>query len=95
MTIGFDKDLYVLPFDHRATFRDKMFGWKEPTTAEQTAQIAEFKQVIYDALKAAVPAGVPGKEQAFWWTSSSAQPFCATRKERVLHRHDHRKERPG
>src|SRR5262249_9027369 len=59
MTIGFDKDLYVLPFDHRATFRAKMFGWKEPITTEQAARISEFKQVIYDALKAAVAAGVP------------------------------------
>jgi myo-inositol catabolism protein IolC len=59
MTLGFDKDLYVLPFDHRATFRAKMFGWKEPITAEQTTQISEFKNVIYDALKAAVAAGVP------------------------------------
>jgi myo-inositol catabolism protein IolC len=59
MTIGFDKPLYVLPFDHRATFRAKMFGWKEPITTEQTAQISEFKQVIYDALKAAVAGGVP------------------------------------
>ncbi|HEY7406421.1 MAG TPA: DUF2090 domain-containing protein, partial [Candidatus Angelobacter sp.] len=59
MTIGFDKDLYVLPFDHRATFRAKMFGWKEPITAEQTKQISEFKNVIYDALKAAVAGGVP------------------------------------
>ncbi|HKD78237.1 MAG TPA: DUF2090 domain-containing protein [Candidatus Angelobacter sp.] len=59
MTIGFDQDLYVLPFDHRATFRAKMFGWKEPITAEQTARISEFKQVIYDALKAAVAEGVP------------------------------------
>ena len=59
MTIGFDKDLYVLPFDHRATFRAKMFGWKEPITTEQTARISDFKQVIYDALKAAVAAGVP------------------------------------
>jgi myo-inositol catabolism protein IolC len=59
MTLGFDKDLYVLPFDHRATFRAKMFGWKEPITAEQTKQISEFKNVIYDALKAAVAAGVP------------------------------------
>jgi myo-inositol catabolism protein IolC len=62
MTIGFDKDLYVLPFDHRATFRAKMFGWKEPITTEQTAQISEFKQVIYDALKAAVAGGVPRKK---------------------------------
>src|SRR5215472_12419608 len=59
MTIGFNKDLYVLPFDHRATFRAKMFGWKEPITAEQTKQISDFKQVIYDALKAAVAEGVP------------------------------------
>jgi len=59
MTIGFDKDLYVLPFDHRATFRAKMFGWKEPITTEQAARISDFKQVIYDALKAAVAAGVP------------------------------------
>src|SRR5215467_7084176 len=59
MTLGFDKDLYVLPFDHRATFRAKMFGWDEPINAAQTKQISEFKQVIYDALKAAVAAGVP------------------------------------
>lgn len=59
MTIGFDQALYVLPFDHRATFRSKMFGWKEPLTADQIAQIAEMKQVIYDALQAAVAAGVP------------------------------------
>jgi len=59
MTIGFDKPLYVLPFDHRATFYGKMFGWKGTLTPEQTAQIAEAKQVIYDAFQAAVAAGVP------------------------------------
>jgi myo-inositol catabolism protein IolC len=63
MTIGFDKPLYVLPFDHRATFQTKMFGWKGTPTAEQTAQIAATKQVIYDAFQAAVAAGVP-KEKA-------------------------------
>lgn len=59
MTIGFDKDLYVLPFDHRATFKTKMFGWKGALTPDQTAQIAAAKQVIYDGFKAAVAAGVP------------------------------------
>jgi 5-dehydro-2-deoxygluconokinase len=59
MTIGFNKDLYVLPFDHRATFRAKMFGWQEPINTEQTKQISDFKRVIYDALKAAVAEGVP------------------------------------
>jgi 5-dehydro-2-deoxygluconokinase len=59
MTIGFDKPLYVLPFDHRGSFQTKMFGWKGALTAEQTAQIAAAKQVIYDGFKAAVAAGVP------------------------------------
>lgn len=59
MTIGFDKPLYVLPFDHRATFYTKMYGWKGTPTPEQTAQIAATKQVIYDAFQAAVAVGVP------------------------------------
>jgi myo-inositol catabolism protein IolC len=63
MTTGFDRDLYVLPFDHRGSFETKMFGWEGPLTAEQTAQIAAAKQVIYDGFKAAVAAGVP-KEKA-------------------------------
>ena len=59
MTVGFDKELYILPFDHRATFHQKMFGWKGTPTQEQTDQIGTFKRVIYDGLKAAVAAGVP------------------------------------
>jgi len=63
MTLGFDRDLYVLPFDHRGSFETKMFGWEGPLTAEQTAEIADAKQVIYDGFKSAVAAGVP-KEKA-------------------------------
>jgi myo-inositol catabolism protein IolC len=57
--IGFNKPLYVLPFDHRGTFQKNMFGWSGTPTAEQTAQISSFKQVIYEALQAAVASGVP------------------------------------
>src|SRR6266404_6909988 len=59
MNIGFDKPLYVLPFDHRGSFETKMFGWHGDLTAAQTAEIAATKQVIYDGFKAAVEAGVP------------------------------------
>jgi myo-inositol catabolism protein IolC len=59
MTVGFDQPLYILPFDHRGSFQTKMFGWTGPLTAEQTAEIAAAKQVIYDGFKAAVAAGVP------------------------------------
>jgi myo-inositol catabolism protein IolC len=58
-TTGFDKPLYILPFDHRGSFQTKMFGWSGALTAEQTAEIAAAKQVVYDGFKAAVQDGVP------------------------------------
>jgi myo-inositol catabolism protein IolC len=58
MTIGFDKKLYILPFDHRGSFQTKMFGWKGTLSAEQTAQVAAAKQVIYDGYKAALKTGI-------------------------------------
>ena len=64
MTRGFDRPLYILPFDHRGSFETGMFGWKGTLTGEQTAQIAEAKQVIYDGFKAAVAAGVPKQKAA-------------------------------
>jgi myo-inositol catabolism protein IolC len=60
---GFDKPLYVLPFDHRDSFETGMFGWKGALTPEQTAQIAAAKQVIYDGFQTAIAAGVH-KEKA-------------------------------
>src|SRR5262249_31597294 len=63
MAIGYDRPLYVLPFDHRGTFQKNMFGWSGTINAEQTAKIAAMKQVIYDGFKAAVTGGVP-KEKA-------------------------------
>ena len=63
-TVGFDKPLYILPFDHRGSFQSKMFGWKGTLTSDQTAQIAATKQVIYDGFKTAVSLGVPKHKAA-------------------------------
>jgi myo-inositol catabolism protein IolC len=63
MNVGFDQPLYILPFDHRGSFQTKMFGWKGTLTAEQTAEIAAAKQVIYDGYKIALKQGV-SKEKA-------------------------------
>jgi len=57
--LGFDKPLYILPFDHRGSFQKKMFGWDGALSAQQTAEIAAAKRVIYDAFIAAVQPGVP------------------------------------
>jgi myo-inositol catabolism protein IolC/predicted NBD/HSP70 family sugar kinase len=60
---GYNRPLYVLPFDHRGSFETKMFGWHGDLSPEQTAEIAAAKQVIYDGFKTAVAEGVP-KEKA-------------------------------
>jgi 5-dehydro-2-deoxygluconokinase len=64
MTIrGYQKSLYILPFDHRGSFETGMFGWTGELTGEQTAQIAAAKQVIYDGFQQAIAGGV-AKEKA-------------------------------
>jgi myo-inositol catabolism protein IolC len=57
MTIGYNKPLYILPFDHRSSFEKGLFGWKGPLTAEQTERIAQSKAVIYDAFKLSLTKG--------------------------------------
>jgi 5-dehydro-2-deoxygluconokinase len=59
MTVGYDRPLYILPFDHRGSFQTKMFGWKGTLTPEQTAEVADTKQVVYEGFKKALAGGAP------------------------------------
>ena len=61
--LGFDRPLYILPFDHRGSFQSGLFGWKGALSQEQTERVAASKAIIYDGLLAAVAGGVP-KERA-------------------------------
>jgi len=63
MISGYDKPLYILPFDHRHSYLKNLFHWQEQLAAEQTAEVAASKQVIYRGFKAAVADGMP-KERA-------------------------------
>jgi myo-inositol catabolism protein IolC len=63
MPRGYDRPLYLEPFDHRGSFQTKMFGWQSPLSDAQTAEIAAAKRVIYDSFLAALADGVP-KEKA-------------------------------
>ena len=60
---GYEHPLYVLPFDHRGSFETGLFHWHGALNADQTAQVAAAKQVIYDGFKAALASGAP-KENA-------------------------------
>ncbi|HLY39663.1 MAG TPA: DUF2090 domain-containing protein [Terracidiphilus sp.] len=55
---GYDRPLYILPFDHRGSFESGMFGWHGELDAEQTHKIEAAKAVIYDGFKQALASGV-------------------------------------
>jgi len=59
---GFEHPLYILPFDHRGSFETGMFGWHGDLTPEQTAKIADAKQVIYEGFQSAIAGGVPAEK---------------------------------
>ena len=59
MELGYDRPLYILPFDQRSSFYKGLFGFKSPLTAEQTETVKASKQVVYDAFKLALARGAP------------------------------------
>ena len=56
-TLGYDRRLYILAFDHRGSFQKKMFGIEGDPTAEETATIADAKHLIYEGMVEAVKRG--------------------------------------
>ena len=58
-TRGYTRELLVLPFDHRGSFQEKMFGIHGKPTEEQTKYIASFKTLIYEGFQKAVKTGLP------------------------------------
>ena len=58
MVGGYNKPLYILPFDHRHSYGAEVFGYHDPLTPAQIEDIAQSKAVIYGGFKAALEAGV-------------------------------------
>ena len=58
MPSGYTQSLYILPFDHRASFMSGLFGWTGALEPEQAAKISAAKRVIYDGFTAAVADGI-------------------------------------
>ena len=58
MTLGYDKPLYVLAFDHRGSFQKKFFGVEGEPNDEETARISDAKRVIFEGAKRALDEGV-------------------------------------
>lgn len=59
MATGYERPLYVLPFDHRHSYIAGLFHFKPPLTREQHEQVADSKRVIYEGFALAIARGVP------------------------------------
>ena len=59
MALGYSKRLFLLAFDHRASFEKGLFGATPPLSAEVRDAIINVKQIIFEANRLAVEAGAP------------------------------------
>ncbi len=61
--LGYDKKLCILPFDHRSYF-EELLGFKEPLTPDQSAQLTEYKKIVYAGYEQSLTLGIPKEESA-------------------------------
>jgi myo-inositol catabolism protein IolC len=59
MSTGYNRALYLLPFDHRHSYITGMCHFTPPLTAAQHNAVADTKQVIYEGFLKAVEDGLP------------------------------------
>jgi myo-inositol catabolism protein IolC len=57
--LGYNRPLYLLPFDHRQSYVTGMFHFTPPLTADERDLVADSKQVIYEGFRQALGNGVP------------------------------------
>jgi 5-dehydro-2-deoxygluconokinase len=62
MDLGYDGTMFILAFDHRGSFRSKMFGIAGEPTAEEHARLEAAKYLVWDGFKAALELGVPADQ---------------------------------
>ena len=62
MTLGYDKKLFILAFDHRGSFQKKMFGIAGDPDASETARIIDAKTLIFEGFALALSEGAPAGE---------------------------------
>jgi len=61
MNLGYDKALYLLPFDHRKSYVNDMFDFKLPLSSQQHDQVIASKQLIYEGFRQALAEGMPSE----------------------------------
>ena len=64
-SLGYHKDLFVLPFDHRSSFEAGLLGIRgRQTDPQEVRRLAAYKRVIYDGFLEAIGNDVPPETSA-------------------------------
>jgi 5-dehydro-2-deoxygluconokinase len=59
MTLGYDRELYILAFDHRGSFQKKLMGIQGTPSAEEAERITDAKLVIFEGFLRALQESAP------------------------------------
>lgn len=60
-TLGYGKNLFILPFDHRSSFEAGLLGIRgRPASPDEVEQLSAYKRVIFEGFLEALEQGVPG-----------------------------------
>jgi myo-inositol catabolism protein IolC len=60
--LGYDGKLFILAFDHRGSYKTKMFGISgREATPEEESRLRDGKRLIWEGLQAALEAGAPSQ----------------------------------
>jgi myo-inositol catabolism protein IolC len=62
MTLGYRRNLYMLAFDHRASFSKNLLGFTGELTPEQVQRVSDTKTVIFEGFLDARDKGAPPDE---------------------------------
>ena len=63
--LGYRKDLFVLPFDHRSSFERGLLGISgRQADPQEVEQLSGYKRVIYEGLLEALESGIPKESSA-------------------------------
>ncbi len=84
-SLGYNRPLYLLPFDHRQSYITGMFHFTPPLTADEHDIVADSKQVIYDGFRQALGSRRaetsrrnPGRRGIRHWLSSAMRSSTDT-----------------
>ena len=83
--LGYKKDLFVLPFDHRGSFEFGLLGIqdREPTS-EELERLRDFKRVIYEGFLIALEGGVPADASAILVDQKYGADILADARKRAI-----------